>query len=62
MEVDSLAKAAFADGIMKEQVKVQYIPSIDIPEVQQINGEANWTTLIVSYFKDNIIPKDKEDA
>ena len=31
MEVDSLDKAPSADGIINEQVKVQYIPSIDVP-------------------------------
>ena len=34
MEADSLAKAPSVDGIVNEQVKVQYIPSIDVLEVQ----------------------------
>ena len=34
MEADSLAKAPSVDGIINEQVKVQYIPSIDVLEVQ----------------------------
>lgn len=33
-EVDRLAKAASADGVMDEQVKIQYFSSIDIPKVQ----------------------------
>ena len=41
MKADSLAKTASTDGIINEQVRVQYIPSIDVPEVQQIDGEAN---------------------
>ena len=36
MEVDALAKAASADGSMDELDEVQYMPSIDLPEVQQI--------------------------
>lgn len=62
MEANSLAKATSADGIMNKQVRVQYIPSIDIPKLQQINGKANWTTSIVSYLKDSILPEDKEEA
>ena len=33
MEADDLAKTAFADEMMSDQIKIQYIPSIDIPEV-----------------------------
>ena len=40
-EADILAKTASADEIIGDQVKIQYIPSIDAPEVQQIDGEAN---------------------
>ena len=62
MEVDSLDKAPSANGIINEQVKVQYIPSIDVPQVQQIDEEANWTTSIISYLNDGILPKEKEEA
>ena len=62
MEANSLAKTASADGIINEQVKVQYIPSIDVPKVQQIDGEANWTTPIISYLKDDILLEEKEEA
>ena len=41
MEADSLSKVASADGIMDEKVEVRYIPSVDILEVQQVDGEAN---------------------
>ena len=33
MEADSLAKATSTDVIANEQIKVQYIPSIDIPDI-----------------------------
>ena len=33
MEADALVKAASAKGTMVEYDKVQYIPSIDLPEV-----------------------------
>ena len=41
MEADSLARVASADDLIDDQIKVQYILSIDILEVQQIDGEAN---------------------
>ena len=62
MEADSLTKATSVDGVINEQVRFQYIPSIDILEVQQIDGEANWTTPTISYLKDSILPKEKEVA
>ena len=36
MEANALAKAASAGRAMDEYDKVQYMPSIDLPEVQQI--------------------------
>ena len=62
MEVDILAKTTFADEKMSDQIKIQYIPSIDIPEVHQIEGESNCTTPIVFYLKDELLPEDKEEA
>ena len=41
MEANALAKAASADGSVDEYDKVQYMPSIDLPKVQQIEGEEN---------------------
>ena len=61
MKADSLAKTASTDGIINEQVRIQYIPSIDVPEVQQIDGEANQTTPIISYLKDGVFLKEKEE-
>ena len=62
MEVDALAKAASAGRAMDECDRVQYMPSIDIPEVQQIGGEENWMTPIVLYLKDGRLLKDKNEA
>ena len=33
MEVEVLAKTASVDELVGDQIKVQYIPSIDVPEV-----------------------------
>ena len=41
MEANALAKAGSANGSVDEYDKVQYMPSIDLPKVQQIEGEEN---------------------
>ena len=41
MEADALAKEASANQPMDEFDEVQYIPSIDIPEVLQVQNEGN---------------------
>ena len=61
-EADILAKTASADEIIGDQVKVQYIPSIDVLEVNQVDGITNWTTPIISYLKNRVLPKDKEEV
>ena len=38
MEANVLAKIAFTDEIMSDQIKIQYISSIDVPEVHKIDG------------------------
>ena len=45
---------------MDEFDEIQYLPSIDFPEVQQIEGEENWMTLIVSYLKDRKLLEGKD--
>ena len=62
MEADVIAKAAPADEMVGDQVRVQYILSIDSPEVNQIDVVANWTTPIISYLKDRLLHEDKEKA
>ena len=60
MEADALAKAASVGEPMDEFDKVQYMPSIDLPEVHQIGREENWMTPIVIYLKDERLPEDKD--
>ena len=49
MEADVLAKEASANQPMDEFDEVQYLPSIDIPEVLQVQNEGSWMAPIVSY-------------
>ena len=60
MEADALAKEASANQSMDEFDEVQYIPSIDIPEVLQVQNEGNWMTLIISYLKDGSLSEGKD--
>ena len=62
MEANVLAKAASIEGAMDEYDKVQYMPSIDLPEIQQVEGKENWMTPIVIYLKDGRLPEDKDEA
>ena len=62
VEANALAKATTTGEPMDKFDKVQYMPSIDLPEVQQIGGEENWMTPIVIYFKDGKPSKDKDEA
>ena len=62
MEANILAKMASTDEVMSDQIKIQYIPRIDIPEVHQIDEVFNWTTPIVSYLKDELLLEDKEEV
>ena len=52
IEADTLAKDASANEAMYEFDEIQYIPSMDIPEVQQVESRGNWMTSIVSYLKE----------
>ena len=38
------------------------MPSIDLPEVQQIESEENWMTSIVAYLKNERLPEEKDEA
>ena len=62
MEVDTLAKEASISELTDKLDEVQYMPSIDLPEVQQIGGEENWMTPIISYLKDKKLPKERDEA
>ena len=60
IETNVQAKMASVYEIMSDQIKIQYIPSIDIPEVHQIDEVFNWTTPIIFYLKDKLLQEDKE--
>nr|XP_023895471.1 uncharacterized protein LOC112007366 [Quercus suber] len=62
VEANALTKAASLEGAMDEYDKVQYMPSIDLPEVQQIDKEENWMTPIVFYLKDGRLLEYKNKA
>ena len=62
VEADVLAKEASATEPMDEFDEVQYVPSIDLPKVQQIEDRENWMTPIVSYLKDGKLPEGKDEA
>ncbi|XP_065616695.1 uncharacterized protein LOC136062038 [Quercus suber] len=38
------------------------MPSIDIPEVQQVESRGNWMTPIISYLKDEQLPEENDEA
>ena len=61
-EADTLAKEASATGAMDEYDEIQYVPSVDLPEVQKIRNEENWMTRIVSYLKDGRLLEGKDEA
>ena len=62
VETDTIAKEASTNESMDEFDEIQYMPSIDIPEVQQVKSRGNWMTLIVSYLKDERLPEEKDEA
>ena len=62
MKADAFAKVASTGEAMDEFDKVQYMPSIDLLEVQQIGREENGMTPIVVYLKDGRFPEDKDKA
>ena len=62
IEVDTLAKEASVNEAMDKFDEIQYMPSIDLPEVLQVGNEENWMTPIVSYLKDGMLPKRKDEA
>ena len=62
MEADALAKEASANQPMDEFDEVQYLPSVDILEVLQVQNEGSWMALIILYLKDGILPEGKDKA
>ena len=48
VEADTIAKEASANESMDKFDEIQYMPSIDIPEIQQVESRGNWMTPIIS--------------
>ena len=67
MEADALAKEALAkeasaNQLMDEFDEVQYLPSIDIPDILQVQNEGSWMIPIISYLKGGTLPERKDEA
>nr|XP_023887399.1 uncharacterized protein LOC111999501 [Quercus suber] len=62
MKADTLAKEASANEAMDKFDEIRHMPSIDLPEMLQIEGEENWITPIVSYLRDGRLPEGKDEA
>ena len=62
MEVDTLAKEASVSELMDEFDEIQYMPRIDLPEVQWIGGDENWMTPIVGYLKKGKLLQGKDET
>ena len=62
MEANTLAKEASANEAIDEFDEIQYIPSIDLPEVLQVQNEGNWMTPIILYLKDGSLLEGKDEA
>ena len=62
MEADTLAKEASVSELTNKFDEIQYMPSIDLPEVQQIGGDENWMTPIVGYLKEGKLAQGRDEA
>ena len=62
VEVDTVAKEASVNEPIDEFDEIQYIPSIDLLEVLQVQSEGNWMTPIISYLKDGSLLEGKDEA
>ena len=47
---------------MDEFDEIQYLPSIDIPDVLQVQNEGSWMAPIILYLKDGTLPEGKDEA
>ena len=64
-QVDRLAKATSAEHMTTLDNVLSFIqlsPLIDFVDVQEIDTESNWTTLLVSYLKNGVLPDGREAA
>ena len=62
MEADTLAKEASANEATDKPYEIQYMPSIDLPEVLQLESEEKWMTPIISYLKDGRLLEGTDEA
>ena len=62
MEANILAKEASVSELTDEFDEIQYMPSIDLLEVQQIGGNENWMTPIVGYLKEGKLSQGRNEA
>ena len=64
-QADLLAKATSAKHVVipdKVLSFIQLTPLIDVINVQEIGSKSDWTTPVVSYLKDGVLPDNKEAA
>ena len=64
-QADRLAKAASGEHMItlgNVLSFVQFYPLIDADDVQEIGSESNWTTPLVSYLNNSVLPDEKEAA
>ena len=62
-QADRLAKATSAEHMITPGNVLSFIqlsPLIDSDDMQEIGSESNWTTSLVSYLKNGILPDGKE--
>ena len=62
---DRLAKTASADHMITPGNVLSFVqlsPLIDPGNMQEICSESNWTTQIISYLKNGLLPDEKEAA
>ena len=62
MEANTLAKEASVNELTDEFDEIQYMPSINLPEVLQIGSDENWMTPIVGYLKEGKLPQGRDEA
>ena len=62
MDADTLAKETLVSELTDEFNEIQYMPSIDLPEVQQIGDGENWMTPIIGYPKEGKLPQGRDEA
>jgi len=64
-QVDCLAKAASAEHMTTLDNVLSFVqlsPLIDTIDVQEIGSESNWTTPLITYLKNGVLPDGREAA